>query len=270
VQNNVTVAAPAPGAGDGYSLNDLIDAQPELSTLRALLDQAGLGEALDGGGAFTLFAPTNDAFAAVQDDLADIQGDTEALKALLQYHLLVDAQDIATLTQAGSVTSMQGEPITVTLENGTVFLNGTVPVLVGDNMARNGLLHIVSGVLIPPSSVALPAELGEALGLGPIEFSAGSTELTDAAKTEIDKVVEFLLATPANIEIGGHTDSDGDSALNQQISQQRADAVKTYMTEQGIPADSLTAVGYGEENPIAPNDTAENKAKNRRIEFTPL
>ena len=93
------------------------------------------------------------------------------------------------------------------------------------------------------------------------------TELNDEARTELDEVVAFLLETPVTVEIGGHTDSDGDEALNQSISQQRAEAVLEYLTGQGVPAESLTAVGYGETLPVAPNDTSENKALNRRIEF---
>ena len=271
VQNNV-IASEAPVAGeDGYSISDQIDVQPELSTLKALLTQAGLGDALAGGGEFTLFAPTNDAFAAVSDQLAQLQDDPDALRNVLRYHLLVGAQDAAALGAAGTVpTQLEGQSITVDASSGTVILNGSVQVLTTAAPARNGVMHIVSGVLLPSTAAEFPEEIGAELGLAPITFALGSAELTDEGMAEIDKVVAFLLATPGNIEIGGHTDSDGDTALNQSLSQDRADAVKDYMEAAGIPVDSMTAVGYGEEQPIAPNDTAENKALNRRIEFRPV
>lgn len=265
VQNNVTVDESTAAAPAGYSLNDLIAAQPELSTLRSLLEQAGLGQALEGNGPFTLFAPTNDAFAGIQNELAGL--DQEQLSAYLQYHLLSGAQTGNTVAQVETLQSISGEIIDVSVVNGSVRLNDLVPVLVADAEARNGVMHVISGVLVPPSQIPIPEELGDHLGLQAISFSAGSTDLGDAAKAELDKVVTFLLETPVNVEIGGHTDSDGDAALNQQISQDRADAVLQYLTDQGVPADSLTAVGYGEDQPVAPNDTADNKAKNRRIEF---
>lgn len=267
VQNNVNVDEAAAPAAEGYSINDLIAAQPELSTLRSLLDQAGLGEALAGNGPFTLFAPTNDAFAAIQTELAAVQGDPDLLSAYLQYHLLSGVQSGSDIAASPTLSTISGEIIDVSVDGGTVRLNDFVPVLVADAEARNGIMHVVSGVLVPPSQVPVPEELGEALSLNPITFAPGSTTLTDAGRVELDKVVAFLLETPVSVEIGGHTDADGAEALNQTLSQDRADAVLTYLTSQGVPADSLTSVGFGETQPVAPNDTNENKAKNRRIEF---
>jgi len=267
VQNNVNVDESAAPVVEGFSLNDLIDAQPELSTLRRLLDQAGLGEALDGNGPFTLFAPTNDAFAAIQNDLAAVEGDPAVLSAYLQYHLLSGEQTGAAISQQQTLTSLTGELIDVSVESGAVRLNDFVPVLVADAEARNGVMHVVSGVLTPPSQVPVPAELGSALELNPITFAAGSASLADSSLVELDKVVAFLLETPVDVEIGGHTDSDGGEDGNLTLSQQRADAVKQYLTDQGVPAETLTAVGFGEASPVAPNDTAANKALNRRIEF---
>ena len=271
VQNNVTATqAPTADGAQGYSLNDLIDAQPELSTLRALLDQAGLGDALSGGGEFTLFAPTNDAFAAISEQVAELQGDPQALQDVLRYHLLVGAQDAASISASPSLaTQLDGQTIAVSADGGNIVLNGSVPVVVGDAAARNGVMHIIGSVLLPQITAELPEEIGAELGLAPITFAAGSSDLTDAGQVELDKVAAFLLTTPGNIEIGGHTDADGEPSFNLTLSQERADAVKSYLESQGVPADSMVAVGFGEDQPIAPNDTAENKAMNRRIEFRP-
>ncbi|MEZ5478056.1 MAG: OmpA family protein [Thiolinea sp.] len=67
--------------------------------------------------------------------------------------------------------------------------------------------------------------------------------------------------------MGGHTDSDGSEAYNQTLSQQRADAVRTYLQNKGIPAELMTTRGFGESQPVASNNTAEGKARNRRISF---
>ena len=71
----------------------------------------------------------------------------------------------------------------------------------------------------------------------------------------------------AQVQIVGYTDSDGTPESNLTLSQERADAVKTYLVGRGVPADSLTTLGKGEADPLVPNDTPENKAKNRRIEL---
>ena len=70
------------------------------------------------------------------------------------------------------------------------------------------------------------------------------------------------------VEIGGHTDNVGDAASNLQLSQQRAEAVRNFLVNQGVDQAMLTARGYGETKPIASNDTEQGRFRNRRIEFT--
>jgi OmpA-OmpF porin, OOP family len=70
-----------------------------------------------------------------------------------------------------------------------------------------------------------------------------------------------------NIEISGHTDTDGDEAANQGLSEKRAQAVADYLVKAGLPANRFSAVGYGSTQPTAGNDTDQGKAQNRRIDF---
>ena len=85
----------------------------------------------------------------------------------------------------------------------------------------------------------------------------------------LDRLIETALRCPtANIEVAGHTDSDGEDAANQALSEKRAQAVADYLVKAGLPANRFTAVGYGSAQPIASNDTEDGKAQNRRIEFT--
>ncbi len=85
----------------------------------------------------------------------------------------------------------------------------------------------------------------------------------------LDNVARVLAAHPelTRVEIGGHTDSQGDDAYNLDLSRRRAEAVRIYVIDRGIPADRLTAQGYGETVPIADNATAIGRAKNRRVVF---
>jgi outer membrane protein OmpA-like peptidoglycan-associated protein len=79
-----------------------------------------------------------------------------------------------------------------------------------------------------------------------------------------------LKSAPAGttIEVGGHTDNTGDPGSNMQLSQQRADAVRGYLIQQGVNPAMLTAKGYGQTAPRSTNDTEEGRFRNRRIEFT--
>ena len=71
----------------------------------------------------------------------------------------------------------------------------------------------------------------------------------------------------ANIEVGAHSNSEGSTSRNRDRTQARAEAIVDYLVNAGVRRERLTAVGYGEDNPIADNDTDEGKAANRRIEF---
>ena len=102
----------------------------------------------------------------------------------------------------------------------------------------------------------------------------------DTAKASIKSESEGLLNDVASvikehkgikkIRIEGHTDSDGKDKYNKKLSQNRADSVKDFLVNIGIDAGMLEAVGYGEEKPIASNDTNDGKEKNRRVEFNIL
>ena len=106
---------------------------------------------------------------------------------------------------------------------------------------------------------------------GNIYFAPASARLNDESIPLLDNLFDIVNRCPdLDIEIGGHTDSDGSDATNQQLSERRAGAVSAYLRSKGIPPSRMRVVGYGESQPIRPNDSYENKARNRRIEFTVL
>jgi OOP family OmpA-OmpF porin len=108
----------------------------------------------------------------------------------------------------------------------------------------------------------------ELLGKGTIRFESGRSSLDPDSSGLLDRLVEVALRCPAtNIEIAGHTDTDGEYAANQALSEKRAQAVVDYLVKAGLPAGRFTAAGYGSTRPVAVNDTDEGKARNRRIEF---
>lgn len=113
------------------------------------------------------------------------------------------------------------------------------------------------------------------LNLKPINFRTGSNTPPAAAMAALAKSAETLKecdarATPIKLQIAGYSDNTGEAALNVQLSKKRAESVRAYLVKHGIPANSLTAVGFGEAHPIADNATPAGRMANRRIEFKQL
>jgi len=99
-------------------------------------------------------------------------------------------------------------------------------------------------------------------------FRSGSFELLPGARERLAKVSGIVLAYPSlHVAIEGHTDSVGSDQYNQQLSEQRAQAVRDYFVQQGISGTSVEAHGFGKTEPIASNDTAEGRQQNRRVEL---
>jgi OOP family OmpA-OmpF porin len=106
------------------------------------------------------------------------------------------------------------------------------------------------------------------LGKARIRFETGKADIVADSAGLLDRLIETALRCPTvNIEISGHTDTDGEEATNQTLSEKRAQAVTDYMVRAGLPANRFLPVGYGSTQPIAGNDTDEGKAQNRRIDF---
>jgi outer membrane protein OmpA-like peptidoglycan-associated protein len=102
---------------------------------------------------------------------------------------------------------------------------------------------------------------------GSVLFATGKSELLPGAQKKLDDVVSALKEDPRSITIVGHTDSVGSDETNMQLSQKRAEAVRSYISTHGISGDRVQAQGMGKTQPIADNKTAEGRANNRRVEI---
>jgi outer membrane protein OmpA-like peptidoglycan-associated protein/opacity protein-like surface antigen len=120
--------------------------------------------------------------------------------------------------------------------------------------------------VVPPVET-MPA-IGQGLVLDGVSFKSGSAELLPESIAVLARVANSLVQNPtAIIEVRGHTDAQGAAEINRDLSQRRAIAVREVLVQMGVPSTRITAVGYGEDQPIADNATAEGRAKNRRVEM---
>jgi outer membrane protein OmpA-like peptidoglycan-associated protein len=194
-------------------------------------------------------------------------------------------------TLGGSVKDGEGRPIA----NATVTIGSTTPVTVTTNSAGVFSTHVEAGTwpvavqadgfitdnktttVIANETVntafTLRAALrtGDVMSFDNIYFASGSANLKPESYSILDSVAILLRDNPsARIQIAGHTDSDGSESSNQTLSENRAQSVYRYLVSKGIAGNRMTTIGHGESNPVVPNDSAANKARNRRIEFRVL
>ena len=169
-QEMVTIAEIA--SGDG-----------RFETLVAALQAADLAETLDGEGPFTVFAPTNDAFAKLPEGTVEsLLADIPALTDVLLYHVVAGDVMAADVVALESASTLQGGSVPISVDGGTVMVNDARVVITGIE-ASNGVIHVIDSVLIPPTtsgSVVVPPTSGERVPVGnvqDIEMGAVRSEL---------------------------------------------------------------------------------------------
>ncbi|MEM8792439.1 MAG: OmpA family protein [Pseudomonadota bacterium] len=131
--------------------------------------------------------------------------------------------------------------------------------------------HWLPELQITPTQKTCNSEARAALGAQKITFVTGSARIDAGARILLNRLAAIAIAcaneTGLRLEISGHTDDVGAEAQNQQLSERRAAAVREALVARGVDGTQLTAIGLGEEQPVAENDTEEGRARNRRIEF---
>jgi outer membrane protein OmpA-like peptidoglycan-associated protein len=109
---------------------------------------------------------------------------------------------------------------------------------------------------------------GLIVNMSDVLFDFNKYTLRPAAREKLAKISGIILSHPGlKLEVDGYTDSTGSDAYNMKLSEERAGSVRTYMIGQGIASDNLTATGFGKDNPVASNETAVGRQKNRRVEL---
>ena len=169
---------------------------------------------------------------------------------------------------------------TLVLSDREVHLSGDALYEVAANQIRGGLNKelpqgwtVKADLSVKPAAAPVDASVCQQLFNGllakaTIQFESASASIDKDSAALLDRLIETAMRCPnAKIEIAGHTDSDGDPAFNQSLSEKRAREVVDYMVRAGLSPERLQAFGYGSKIPVAGNDTDAGKAKNRRIDF---
>jgi outer membrane protein OmpA-like peptidoglycan-associated protein len=148
------------------------------------------------------------------------------------------------------------------------FLVQVVPLTVRDKSESAPVFTLLpkparSLVQLTPKRIAIKQQ---------VQFVAGSAEIDPASTALLSEIADVLLrnAGIARVEVQGHTDNSGTEASNKELSERRAQAVREWLVKAGVSDDRLTAEGYGSSRPLAPNITAQNRARNRRVELVIL
>jgi outer membrane protein OmpA-like peptidoglycan-associated protein len=109
---------------------------------------------------------------------------------------------------------------------------------------------------------------GLIVNMSDVLFDTGSSTLKPGAREKLAKISGVVLAHPGlNLQVEGHTDSVGSDEMNQQLSERRAGSVRDYLVQEGVPEAAVTSRGFGKTQPVASNDTAEGRQRNRRVEL---
>ena len=218
-------------------------------SLSAAIEAAGITDTLNGAGPFTVFAPTDDAFAALPAGALDalLKPENKAtLAKILTYHV-VAGKVLAADIKAGDVATVEGGTVKLATEGG-VTVNGA-KVLTADVAASNGLIHVIDKVLIPSSvdvaalikpSADAPVDLTTTNKAGDatpedltVYFDSGSAVINAAGQAKIDGAMKVLSSLPAGTKVAlvGRADKTGDAAANIALSRSRASAVEAALVK---------------------------------------
>jgi uncharacterized surface protein with fasciclin (FAS1) repeats len=149
---NLTGTGALTGATGAGTIFQVISSTANLQTLASVLTAAGMSDALDLPGPFTLFAPTDEAFANLPAEQEEaLLNNPAALAGVLQYHVVIDQVTSAQLAQLGAALSSSGQTIIITPQADGSLLVNNARLVQPDVIATNGVIHLIDQVLIPPA-----------------------------------------------------------------------------------------------------------------------
>jgi OOP family OmpA-OmpF porin len=265
---------------------------PDAFSLTSTLEKAEA--ATQGPAEFTALLTEDDRLelrGRLTDDLTREAVDAFARAAFEGAEVLTATRVDATLPDGWPIRVLAGLEALAEVEHGSLLVRAdTVEVtgLTGSQETRGRITQILSGklgqgqtfrvnvrydeALDPIASLPTPeecaADVNAVIAQNKITFTPASAELATDARPVLDALAEILIACPPmQLEIGGHTDSQGSEGGNQSLSQARAEAVLLALQGRRVDISGMSAVGYGESTPIADNGTEDGREANRRIEF---
>ncbi len=190
------------------TITDLVGNDPQFSTLLTAVQAAGLEDTLKGG-SYTVFAPTNAAFAKVPSDaLSSLLNDPAMLKAVLLYHVVPGKVSAKQVMSLKSAKTANGATVAVRVNGSKVMINGAT-VIKADVMACNGIVHVIDTVLMPPAAAA-PVMAPEPAAAEPAPAAAPAAEAPAAAPAAPDFNVSMIPITPQprTTPVGDTTSAD--------------------------------------------------------------
>ncbi len=228
---------------------DLADTQATLAALR----EQNEAEVAD---LSTKIADSEQAVAKLQGELADAQQNAAAAKESYDQQIEAAREQLAELEENHKREQQQA------LESHANEVSG-LKTRIEQAQRATKLVGVFSGKGGRLSDTGMVVDLSGS----EVQFSGGKAELPGGELPTLDRIAASLNEEPAlRVRIEGYTDSDGDEEPNLELSRQRAAAVMQALVERGVAAERMSAVGFGEANPIASNDTWEGRRQNRRVE----
>ncbi len=208
----------------------------------------------------------------ITDNMVSISSAGPIPLAVADFNL---SEGITKLQEASGATILPVGSVTfdfVFIRNGTDGLGGGVAPVADIAAVQDTAITDASAAIESEGDFDAEACLGrfEILGrAGNINFRSASAVLDASSNALLDNLFDIVSRCPGMVlEVAGHTDSDGPEDTNLVLSERRAASVIAYLAAKGIEADRLVAHGYGEVQPLLPNDSADNMRRNRRIQFT--
>ncbi len=257
--------------GSQRTVFEVIRDIPELSQVYDFFSAAGIEEQVgEEILSITVFAPTNSAMEAL--DIAALQEFAQLvqLSDILQFHIASERLLSDSFSNGLSLTTLKGETLTIQMSE-MGFSIEEANIITTDIEAVGGVVHVIDTVLIP-GTIKTEIALNQIVGSDPVLFAVGSPFIAESSKPVLERVAEILLDNPeGNLEVEGHSDTDGPEDINLDLSKSRAEAVMEFLISKGVDPNRISATGYGETRlKIDPEITAQDRADNRRIEFRVL